>query len=100
MHSDDRWTEKRNLSDCPERIFTVPPYYVGGCTSNLVNHCTTVNSSLQFRKKVVNFFSEVYHTIRKRAFESYEQQGKQDGHELDDWLDAEREVLESVAKAA
>ena len=39
-------------------------------------------------------------TIRKRAFEIYELHGKQDGHELDDWLDAEREVLESVAKAA
>ena len=39
-------------------------------------------------------------TIRRRAFEIYEQHGKQDGHELDDWLEAEREVLEVAAKAA
>ena len=37
--------------------------------------------------------------IRKRALEIYERQGKQDGHELDDWLEAEREVLEAAAKA-
>ena len=39
-------------------------------------------------------------TIRKRAFDIYEQRGKQDGQELDDWLEAEREVLESLARAA
>jgi len=39
-------------------------------------------------------------TIRNRAFEIYEQHGKHDGQELDDWLEAEREVLEAVAKAA
>ena len=31
--------------------------------------------------------------IRVRAYEHYEQRGSQEGHELDDWLQAEREVL-------
>ena len=32
--------------------------------------------------------------IRLRAYEIYEQRGRGEGHELDDWLEAEREVLE------
>jgi len=30
--------------------------------------------------------------IAKRAYELYEQRGREPGHELDDWLTAEREV--------
>lgn len=30
--------------------------------------------------------------IAKRAFELYEQRGQQDGHALEDWLQAEREL--------
>jgi len=36
--------------------------------------------------------------IRKRAHELYENRGKQEGNELDDWLQAEREVLEIDTK--
>ena len=32
--------------------------------------------------------------IRRRAYELYEQRGRPGGHELDDWLEGEREVLE------
>ena len=31
--------------------------------------------------------------IRRRAFEIYEQRGRQDGLDLEDWLQAEREVV-------
>jgi hypothetical protein len=31
--------------------------------------------------------------IRRRAYELYEARGKQDGQELDDWLQAEAEIL-------
>ena len=31
--------------------------------------------------------------IRVRAYELYEQRGAHEGHELDDWLQAEKEVL-------
>jgi hypothetical protein len=30
--------------------------------------------------------------IRKRAFQLFEAKGRQSGHELDDWLQAEREI--------
>jgi hypothetical protein len=30
--------------------------------------------------------------IRKRAFQLFEARGRRSGHELDDWLQAEREV--------
>lgn len=33
--------------------------------------------------------------IRLRAFEIYQQRGKGDGYELEDWLQAESEVLEN-----
>ncbi len=36
--------------------------------------------------------------IRRRAFELYEQRGRQDGHDMDDWLRAEAEVTRSAVK--
>jgi len=38
--------------------------------------------------------------IQQRAYELYEQRGRTDGHELDDWLQAEREVKGKQANAA
>ena len=38
--------------------------------------------------------------IRDRAFELYEQRGREDGHALDDWLQAEREVLQDNPKGS
>ena len=37
--------------------------------------------------------------IRRRAFEIYEQRGREDGHDLDDWLQAELEMAQQRAKA-
>lgn len=34
-------------------------------------------------------------SIAERAYEFYVQRGKEPGHELDDWLKAEREVREA-----
>ena len=31
--------------------------------------------------------------IAERAYQLYEQRGREDGHALDDWLQAERELL-------
>ena len=31
--------------------------------------------------------------IRQRAYELYEARGRQDGHELDDWQQAEKEIM-------
>jgi Protein of unknown function (DUF2934) len=38
--------------------------------------------------------------IRTRAYELYEERGKEDGHELDDWLRAEAEVTSSERRSA
>ena len=36
--------------------------------------------------------------IRRRAYELYEQRGRRDGHDVDDWLRAEADVKHSAAK--
>ncbi|MFZ3369527.1 MAG: DUF2934 domain-containing protein [Candidatus Sulfotelmatobacter sp.] len=38
--------------------------------------------------------------IRRRAFELYEERGREDGHELEDWLRAEEEIKEMQAWSA
>jgi len=39
-------------------------------------------------------FDKMEERIRLRAYELYEQRGRQDGHALDDWLQAEAELTE------
>ena len=43
---------------------------------------------------------ELEHQIRLRAQELYEARGREDGHELDDWLRAEEEIREKKVIAA
>jgi Protein of unknown function (DUF2934) len=38
--------------------------------------------------------------IQQRAYELYEQRGRNDGHDLDDWLQAEREIKGTQANGA
>ena len=38
--------------------------------------------------------------IRRRAYELYEARGREDGHDLDDWLCAEAEITAKAAKTA
>ena len=40
-----------------------------------------------------NSFSELEALIAERAYEFYENRGRQDGNDLDDWLEAERQIL-------
>jgi hypothetical protein len=35
---------------------------------------------------------DIQEQVRRRAFELYEQRGREDGHDLDDWLQAESEL--------
>ena len=35
--------------------------------------------------------------IRRRAYEIYEERGREDGHDLDDWLRAEAEIMQKKA---
>jgi hypothetical protein len=38
--------------------------------------------------------------IRRRAYELYEERGREDGRELEDWLRAEEEIQEIQARSA
>ena len=40
---------------------------------------------------------ELEHEIRLRAQELYQARGREDGHELDDWLRAEAEIMQKKA---
>ncbi len=40
------------------------------------------------------------HLIQQRAYELYEQRGKENGYDLDDWLQAEAEVIQRARGAA
>ena len=46
----------------------------------------------------LNSTIEIEEQIRRRAFELYEQRGRKDEHALDDWLQAEAEVLQGKPK--
>jgi len=44
---------------------------------------------------------ELEQQIQRRAYQLYEQRGREDGHHLDDWLQAEDEIRgKAQAKAA
>lgn len=39
-----------------------------------------------------NVVSSLEEEIRRRAYQLYEERGREDGHDLDDWLSAEAEI--------
>jgi hypothetical protein len=41
---------------------------------------------------------ELEHQIRLRAHELYEARGREEGHDLDDWLHAEEEITQKKAR--
>jgi Protein of unknown function (DUF2934) len=43
--------------------------------------------------------SDLQEQIRRRAYELYEERGKDDRHELADWLQAESELTQQRSKA-
>jgi hypothetical protein len=43
---------------------------------------------------------ELEYQIRRRAYELYEERGREDGHELEDWLRAEEEISKKKARTA
>jgi hypothetical protein len=43
--------------------------------------------------------SELEQQITCRAYELYEQRGRADGHDMDDWLSAESEIASGKPKA-
>jgi hypothetical protein len=49
-------------------------------------------------KQTAPFHADFQEQIRRRAYELYEQRGREDGRALDDWLQAESEVSQRKAK--
>ena len=43
---------------------------------------------------------ELEHQIRLRAYELYEERGREDGHEVEDWLRAKEEIREKEFRTA
>ena len=41
---------------------------------------------------------ELESQIRQRAYELFEARGREDGHDLEDWLRAEEEIMEQKAR--
>jgi hypothetical protein len=41
----------------------------------------------------------VQEQVRRRAYELYEARGKEDGHDVEDWLRAESEVAQQQSKS-
>jgi hypothetical protein len=56
----------------------------------------TSPAEIQATKSLV----DVQDQIRRRAFELYELRGREEGHDLDDWLQAESELAQLRTKAA
>jgi hypothetical protein len=50
-------------------------------------------------RTVANDPQEVEQQIRQRSFELYEERGREDGHEVDDWLRAEEEITGRKVRA-
>ena len=42
---------------------------------------------------------ELENQIRQRAYELYEARGREDGHELEDWLRAEEEITQQKVRS-
>ena len=42
---------------------------------------------------------DIQEQVRRRAFDLYEQRGREDGHDLYDWLQAESELVQKRTKA-
>ncbi len=57
----------------------------------------TVPSNPTFMQK---YSDEVKERIAEKAYKLYEQRGRQDGQDLDDWLQAEEIVMRKVHEAS
>jgi hypothetical protein len=56
------------------------------------------SNSNQIRTEVTNPTPQLQEQVRRRAHEVYEQRGREEGHGLDDWLQAEAEVTHQQRK--
>ena len=65
-----------------------------------MKHALKPPSKPKITAQVAESSKELEAQIRIRAYDLYEHRGKGDGRELDDWLEAEAELVRQKAKAA
>lgn len=51
------------------------------------------------QSKPIELLDGMWERIAKKAYELYEQRGRQEGQALDDWLEAEAIVMEEIHEA-
>ena len=70
-------------------------------SAQTVNLCTSRSAILSRRASARGsyFNNESNEYIRRRAYALYEQRGREDGHDIDDWLRAEVELTAQTMKA-
>lgn len=59
---------------------------------------TTMPTPLRTINQTIESTSELQEQVRLRAYELYEQRGRENGRDLEDWLRAESEVTQKKAK--
>lgn len=52
----------------------------------------------QARQDDASAYDELQTRIAERAYSLYEQRNREDGHALEDWLQAEREILDGASQ--
>jgi len=57
---------------------------------------STIPVSVTAINPTTEVIGELQDKIRRRAYELYEQRGRNDGYELDDWLQAESEITRTT----
>lgn len=63
-----------------------------------MKHSPKSSSSREQLPTTVLAYAELDEQVRTRAYALYEQRGCEDGHDLDDWLQAEAELTSNRAK--
>ena len=58
----------------------------------------TMPTLLRTTNQTTESASDLQEQIRRRAYELYEQRGRNDGYELNDWLQAESELTQQKPK--
>jgi hypothetical protein len=69
--------------------------------SRIVPGTDTLQSSAVAPQKIQEpVMADLHQQIRDRAYEIYESRGRDDGHDLEDWVQAEAEILARNTKLA
>ncbi len=62
-----------------------------------MKHTSTMHSLLRATNPTTESTSDRQEHIRRRAYELYEQRGRNDGNDLNDWLQAESEMTQQTS---